>query len=168
MTSKMKRFFGCTLLCLGLACGPQVDGSGEEAGEEGSEPDMSWVLGFFHHDEMATGPSRGLLQMFELREDGTGEVFAEDCREGVLGPFELSWRALSEEEVEVFSPEGEPFQWIKGVQENVILTRGEEGSVRANDSGSTLSIYNRGKLCVTNRPPVGECPNGFSVEVCEG
>lgn len=148
------------------SCGPQVgSSSGDEAG---GEPGTSWAMGFFHNQETGTGQSRGLLQMFELRSDGTAAYFSEDCLQGVLGPHaDFAWRALDDERVEVFPSQDESFQWIRGIQESVVLTRVEDGIVHANDNGSIGTTYARGKLCVTNRPPRDECPNGFDVEVCE-
>ena len=166
MTSKLMKFFWSSLLGLGLGCGSQL---GSSDGEADGELDMSWALGFFHRPDTGVGQGKGMLTMYELRSDGTGEVVIDDCREGVLGPYELSWRALSEDEVEVFGRDEEPFQWVQGLKESVILTPAEEGFVQANDSGSMPTVYERGKLCVASRPSVGECMDiGMTVEVCEG
>jgi len=75
---------------------------------------------------------------------------------------------LDGDRVEVFHPEEESFEWIRGIKESVILTQAGDGLVHANDSGSSPTVYAKGKLCVTNRPDsVSDCPNFFDVEVCE-
>ena len=162
---ELKSMLMCSLFGLTLGCGPKADG----AEDAGSEPDMSWALGFFHRPETGTGMGKGQLSMYELRPDGTGRYVLETCEEGLLGPFEFSWRALSEDEIEIFHSESETFQWIAGIQESVKVERGEDDVVHAYEWGSLSAnnTYQRGKLCISDRPELEDCRDfGFTVQVC--
>lgn len=134
---------------------------------------MSWAIGFFHKPETGVGGGKSEMSMAELRPDGTGYVVIESCREGVFGPFEFEWRSVSADEIELFHPEDETFQWLSGVKESVrVLRSEEEGFIDTFDFGSTASeptVYERGKLCISDRPELEDCMDfGFTVEVCEG
>ena len=77
---------------------------------------------------------------------------------------------MNANEIEVFHPEAETFQWIAGVQESVTVERGEvDGVVQAYEWGSSSpNAYQRGKLCISDRPEFEDCVSrGFTVDVCE-
>ena len=167
-----------TVLCatvLLASCGPQVessssDGAEGEGGDVPAEQQASWALGFFHDpDLIGPGSRASYVRMYEIREDGTGELFVEGCVEGVMGPYEeFSWRGLDENTIELFDPDGGEVDWIRGNRETIVLSRVEDGRVSQSLDSDSAEEYVRGKLCVVERVPSEQCLDpGFVIGVCD-
>ena len=165
------------------ACGPNVGmesaGAGGDAGVEDDEGELdeveraSWALGFFHYESFEPGTRTNALRMYELREDGTGIQHGEGCFVGVVDSYEpFQWRLIDDETIELFSPDGESVNWIRGRYETVELKRLGDGHVYQQTSQTNRVEFVRGKLCVTEHVEGSnkeeECENfGFRVGLCE-
>ena len=167
-----------------LACGPNVGmesaGAGGDAGVEDDEVELdeveraSWALGFFHYAAYEPGTRARSIQMYELREDGTGIQHVEVCDETapddwVFEPFR--WRLIDDDTIELFTSDGEKVDWVRGPRDVIELKRLGDGHVYQQLNGANRVEYVRGKLCVIEHLEIRtreECNNvGFLVDLCE-